>query len=49
MWFGNVNIIVLKSETIHRKKKFTIGFLPIGNHFQLQLGIKLFPECVNWC
>jgi hypothetical protein len=27
----------------------TAGILCVRAHFQLQFGIKLFPECVNWC
>jgi hypothetical protein len=27
----------------------TVRILCARLHFQLQFGIKLFPECVNWC
>jgi hypothetical protein len=45
--FGNVHMIVQKAGMFHAAVAAKAGDFASGDHFQLQLGMKLLPVCVS--
>jgi hypothetical protein len=47
--FGIATIIVQLAAIFHGTNNVANGILRPFDYFQLQLGMKLLPEWVNWC